>query len=237
MELNTLLPLATFVVTLIFAVAVLRRYWLRRGTYLLLWGVGLLLYDIGSFCEFYLGATRSWNDLAFRAWYLCGALLVAAWLGQGTLQLLTPPRLARISLFALLVVSLVGVVAMLVATLDPRGFVAGSQLTGVGVVPAEVRVLAPILNIYGTVSLVGGAVYSAWIFWRKRVLGDRMIGNVLIAVGALAPATAGALSRLGLAQYLYLGEFVGAVLMFIGFWRATSGPQAQRRVDAPRQIG
>jgi len=44
------------------------------------------------------------------------------------------------------------------------------------------------LNIYGTLALVGGAIYSAYIFWRKRVLFHRMIGNILIAAGALAPA-------------------------------------------------
>ena len=64
--------------------------------------------------------------------------------------------------------------------------------------------------------------YSAWIFWCKRALPHRVIGNVLIAVGAMAPALGGSLSRLGLGGYLYVSELIGAVLMFIGFIRATS---------------
>jgi hypothetical protein len=57
--------------------------------------------------------------------------------------------------------------------------------------------LTILLNIYGTLMLIGGAVYSAFIFWRKRVLFNRMIGNLLIAVGAMAPAMAGSFVKIG----------------------------------------
>jgi hypothetical protein len=86
--------------------------------------------------------------------------------------------------------------------------------------------LTPFFNLYGTVTLVGGAAYSAYIFWRKRVLLHRAIGNVLIAVGAMMPAFGGLFSRLQIPGGLYLGEFLGALLLLIGFWRATT-PMAQ----------
>jgi hypothetical protein len=72
--------------------------------------------------------------------------------------------------------------------------------------------------------LVGGALYSAIIFFRKHVLVNRMIGNVLIAVGALAPAMAGSFVKIGLVDGLYLSELIGVVLMYIGFIRATAMP-------------
>jgi hypothetical protein len=50
----------------------------------------------------------------------------------------------------------------------------------------------------------------------------RTIGNILIAAGALAPAFGGAGSRFGIPAALYIGELIGAILMFIGFWRATT---------------
>ena len=75
-------------------------------------------------------------------------------------------------------------------------------------------------NLYGTATLVGGAAWSAWIFWRKRILLHRTIGNILIAVGAILPAFGGAFSRFGLSGALYLSELLGAVLIFIGFVRA-----------------
>lgn len=56
------------------------------------------------------------------------------------------------------------------------------------------------------------------------------VGNILIAVGALAPSVAGILSRVGLTEFLYLGELLGAIFMFIGFLQATveaTEPQRQ----------
>ena len=83
--------------------------------------------------------------------------------------------------------------------------------------------LTILLNIYGTLTLVGGALYSAFLFWRKRILANRMFGNILIAAGALSPAMGGTFLRAGLTDLLYLSELIGAILMFIGFLMATSG--------------
>jgi hypothetical protein len=85
-----------------------------------------------------------------------------------------------------------------------------------------VRVLTPFFNLYGTVTLVGGAAWSAWLFWRKRILLHRTIGNILIAVGAILPAFGGTFSRMGVPSALYIGELLGSVLMFAGFIRATT---------------
>ncbi|MBN1579848.1 MAG: hypothetical protein JXA89_04035 [Anaerolineae bacterium] len=74
----------------------------------------------------------------------------------------------------------------------------------------------------GTVTLVGGATWSSWLFWRKRVLLHRTIGNILITVWAMLPAFGGTFSCFGVPAALYLGELFGAVLMFAGFIRATT---------------
>jgi hypothetical protein len=87
--------------------------------------------------------------------------------------------------------------------------------------------LTIVLNIYGTLALVGGAIYSAYIFWRKRVLFHRMIGNILIAAGALAPAMGGSFIKTGLPDWMYLTELVGAMLMYIGFLQTTTVPAVE----------
>jgi hypothetical protein len=53
------------------------------------------------------------------------------------------------------------------------------------------------------------------------VLFNRMVGNILIAAGALMPAIGGSFLRLGLPDFLYLSELVGVILMYIGFIQAT----------------
>jgi hypothetical protein len=223
---NTWLPLLSSIVSFIFAFFVFKRYFARgKGAHLILWGIGMIFYGIGGFCEWYYGFF-GWNEPVYRLWYLFGAILVAAWLGQGTVYLLAKRKWANIAMTVLLLGSLYGAFRVFTAELDPSLLTTsvhtGSELSGHAIVTDGVRGLTPIFNLYGTVALVGGALYSAWIFYRKRVLLHRTIGNILIAVGALAPAFGGAGSRMGIPAALYIGELLGAVLMFIGFWRATT---------------
>ncbi len=223
---NTWLPLISSLVSFIFAFFVFKRYLARgKGAHLILWGIGMIFYGIGGFCEWYYGFF-GWNALVYRLWYLFGAILVAAWLGQGTVYLLAKRKWANTLMLILMIGSLYGAVRVFTAALDPSLLTTsvhtGSELSGHAIVTSGVRSLTPIFNLYGTVTLVGGAIYSAWIFYRKRILLHRTIGNILIAVGALAPAFGGAGSRMGIPAALYIGELLGAVLMFIGFWRATT---------------
>jgi hypothetical protein len=184
----------------------------------------MVFYGIGGFTEAYYGAI-GWNPFIFRMWYLVGAILVAAWLGQGTVYLLAKRKWANGLMVLLGLGSLFALIRVFSAQLDPSLLTTsvhtGSELSGHAIITPGVRTLTPIFNLYGTVTLVGGAAYSAWIFWRKRILLHRTVGNILIAVGAMAPAFGGVFSRFGVPGMLYIGELLGAVLMFVGFIRAT----------------
>jgi hypothetical protein len=114
----------------------------------------------------------------------------------------------------------------------------GEEVTVVrGVLPlgAPVRLTTPFFNIYGLLTLVGGAIWSAYLFWRKRVLPNRVIGNVLIAAGALSIGFASTLTRLGYGQLLYLGELIAAILMFSGFLLAAR-PQPSEEPQSVKAI-
>ncbi len=235
---NTLLPFGSSLISCAFAVVLFVRFWQRRGLHLLLWGIGMIFYGIGGFCEGYFGAF-GWNPLIFRLWYLFGAILVAAWLGQGTVYLLAKKTWAHGLLILLTLGSIYGLIRVFGAELDPNlmttSLHTGSEMSGHAIVSSGVRSLTPFFNLYGTVALVGGAAYSAWIFWKKRVLLHRTIGNIMIALGAMLPAFGGTFSRMGISGALYISEFLGAVLMFIGFIRATS-PIEDMEEDSPIQI-
>jgi hypothetical protein len=183
----------------------------------------MLFYGIGGFCEAYYGVW-GWNPFVFRMWYLFGAILVAAWLGQGTVYLLVRKRWSNILMILLALGSLYGFVRVFTAELNPALMTSslhtGSELSGHAIVTPGVRVLTPFFNLYGTVTLVGGAAWSAWLFWRKRILLHRVLGNVLIATGAILPAFGGAFSRFGISGTLYFSELLGALLIFIGYLRA-----------------
>jgi len=84
---NVVLPLASCLVSVVFAALVLEQWWQRRRPFQLVWGAGLLWYAISSGTQF-AGAAFGWSPALYRAWYLFGAILVAAYLGMGTVYLL-----------------------------------------------------------------------------------------------------------------------------------------------------
>ncbi len=223
------IPFLSTLVTFAFAAAVFTRFLKRRGPHLLLWTIGLLFFGIGTLSEVILAFTFS--SLMLKLWYLSGAMLTAAWLGQGTIHLLVRKRGVAWSMTGVLTaVSLLAATLVLLAPLTPAAAsynvstAISSQYKAILTRGGLTILLTILLNIYGTLTLVGGAIYSAIIFWRKRVLLNRMVGNVLIAVGAIAPAMAGSFVTLGLPDLLYLSELIGVVLMYIGFVQATTVP-------------
>lgn len=228
--LNSVVPFISAIISFIFAFFIFKRFSYKKPPHLLLWGLGMIYYGIGGFCEAYYGFF-GWNPLIYRMWYLFGAILVAAWLGQGTVYLLAKRRYANILMVILGIASAYAAIRVFSAQIDPSLLTSsvhtGSELSGHAIVTPGIRTLTPFFNIYGVVTLVGGAVYSAWIFYRKRILLHRTIGNILIAVGAIAPAFGGAFSRFGIPGALYIGELIGAILIFLGFLRATTPMKEQ----------
>ncbi len=223
------IPVLSTLVTFAFAIAVFRRYLDRHGPHLLIWTIGLLWFGLGTLSEVILGITYS--GLIIKLWYLSGAMMSAAWLGQGTMHLLVRRHGLAWTITGLLtVVSILAVVLIVTAPLSPAAPAylvtqpISSQYQNILVRSGTILAMTILLNIYGTLAMVGGAIYSAYIFWRKKVLLNRLIGNILIAAGALAPAMGGSFIKIGLVDLLYLTELVGAVLMYIGFLQATTVP-------------
>lgn len=219
------LPYLSTIITFAFAAAVYNRYRERGGIHLLLWAFGLLLYGIGTLCEVILGFAFSVSIL--KIWYLTGAMLTAAWLGMGTVHLLIRKgniawiltwMLAGVSALAFLLVMF----APVISTAYNANLPASEQYKEILSRNGLIIFLTILLNVYGTLTLVGGAIYSAFLFWRKKVLAKRMFGNILIAAGALSPAMGGTFLQAGFADVLYLSELIGAILMFAGFLMATS---------------
>src|SRR5574341_486106 len=196
------------------------------------------MFGMGSFAEAYLALT--WSPVVFGIWYVFGAVLNPAWLGHGTLNLLVKKRWIHVITALLAVGSLVAIYLMATTPLDSTEFNVHQPISVQYAQIMPARAQAPVRSAtsyfagYGTLTLVGGALYSAFLFWRKRVLPNRMWGNIMIAVGALAIGFASALARLGFGEYLYIGELLAAILMYGGF-RMAAGPAAEPVVAAKQE--
>lgn len=237
MAINNFLPFVSTAVMAVFTFSVLQRYIVRRKSHFLFWGIGLAMFTAGSFAEAYF-AVFGWSAFVFFLWYFFGAALNAGWIGHGTLMLLVRKRWRNVVTGLLVAGSLVAAVFMFqaMARLDPGQFNSGVAISEQyrEIMPAidqggTVRLTTPFFNIYGLITLVGGALWSAWLFLRKRVLPNRVLGNVLIAAGALSIGAASTLTRMGYGQLLYLGELFAAILMYAGFVMAGKPATAEER--------
>lgn len=244
MDFNLVLPFLSTAVMVVFTVSVFQRWLARRKPHFLFWSIGLAMFGAGSFGEAYF-AGFGWSALIFFVWYFFGAVLNAAWIGHGTLLLLFRKPWTRVVSGLLVAGSLVALVLMLqvMPRLDASAFDRTLPISEQyqEIFPAIddgaiVRLTTPFFNIYGLLTLVGGALWSAWLFLRKQVLPNRVIGNVLIAAGALSIGLASTLTRLGFGGYLYLGELVAALLMYAGFLLAARPATEEEAVAESRAV-
>jgi hypothetical protein len=98
---NLVLPLLTSVASFALAALVLDQWRQRRRSFQLVWGLGLLSYGISSGAQF-VGAF-GWTPVLYRLWYMFGALLVAAYLGTGTVYLLSRTGFGYFAAFSVFV--------------------------------------------------------------------------------------------------------------------------------------
>ena len=209
------IPSATTVVAAIFAAIVLSRYRQRGGTHLLWWGVGLVLYGVGTLTE---AATTifGWNEWVFRTWYVTGALCGGAPLAQGTVYLLMKRRAANVLSVALVLAIVAGAVLVFLSPID-HGQIDGHRLSGRALAWQNVRMISPFINTYAAIFLIGGAIASAMRYRSSPEKRHKYVGNIFIAVGAILPGIGGTFTRFGHVEVLYVTEFVGLLLIYLGY--------------------
>lgn len=209
------LPILTTLFAAFFFVAIFRRYLQRRGTHLLWWSAGIFTYGLGTFFEGYI--TLFGNTIFLnKCWYVAGAILGGYPLAQGSVYLHLKKRTANI----LTAISLPFIIiSAALVFLSPVNVESMQSFRPSGDILAWhwVRLLTPFINTYSAIFLIGSAFYSAIRFYWIDNNRDRGLGNALISFGALLPGIGGAMAKAGMVEALYIGEFIGIILIFIGY--------------------
>lgn len=207
-------PILTTILSAAFAASLYRRWLVRRSPHLWWWAFGIATYGLGTAIE--SAITLFGNSvLLTKAWYIAGALLGGYPLAQGSLWLAWSRRVAR----PLTTVSLTFVIAAsILVVLSPVNMAAFDPTRPAGALLAWgwVRLLTPFINLYAVYFLIGGAALSAWRHYKYRGHLYRAWGNALIATGALLPGIGGSFAKAGVVEALYVGEFVGLILIWTG---------------------
>jgi hypothetical protein len=156
------------------------------------------------------------SGLLNKLWYVAGALLGGYPLATGTVYLLLRRSTAHILTALTLPLLVVLSVLVMLSPIDASALLAHKP-GGASLAWSWLRPFTPIINGYAALFLIGGAILSAWRFAKKRATADRAIGNAFIAVGALLPGIGGGMAKAGIVEGLYVGEFVGLILIWIGY--------------------
>ena len=210
------IPIVTTVLAVIFTVILYKRWRLNpQAFYLGWWTFGVAAYGLGTLAES-INTLFGWQEWVFRSWYIAGALLGGFPLAQGTAYLLLKRRTAHI-LTGFFGVYIVGAAIAVLAS--PINYlVVTDSLTGAVFEWQWVRLFSPLVNTYAFFFLVGGAIWSAWRYWRRADRpASRVGGNALIALGGILPGIGGSFARAGRIEVLYVTEFVGLVLIWLGY--------------------
>jgi hypothetical protein len=212
-----LYPSVVAIVAFTFAGILLKQYLDRHRPYQLVWTVSLSLGGLAGLAfDLFLLDHRSITF--FRLYYITGALLMAAYLGLGSVYLLAPRRIAYGIAAIVIALSIIGTV-VIASTPIQAGTLHGANVeAGTRSISGPAIALVAILNTFGAFAVIGGAAYSAWGVWKRQGPPRLLAANVLIAAGTICASLAGTLARLtahGSAFWSLLA--LGFAILFSGF--------------------
>jgi hypothetical protein len=199
-----------------FSILLTRQFLVRRKPHQMAWAIALGMFSLAALVET-IGFASGWTDLAYRTYYLLGGLLNVTWLALGTLYLFKPGRTGNLAAAIVIALSLLSVVAIFASTTDPTSLRATIPPPRHALIGPAV-ILAPILNILGSVVLIGGAALSAWTAWRRHGPINTVIGTATLAAGAFVIAGGHSFAQTyGVYILQPLSEAFGITLMFGGY--------------------
>ena len=210
------IPILTTLISFAFTAA-LYQHWHRKpeARYLMWWTIGAFCFGLGTLTEA-INALFGWSVVNLKVWYIAGALLGAFPLAQGTVYLLLKKKTADLLAGFFVIYIAIAAIAILLSPVD-LSLVDPTRLTGKVLMWSWVRLFSILPNTYSLIFLVGGAAWSAIQYARKSDGGERVLGNWLIAIGALLPGIGGSFTRLGYVEVLFVTEFIGILLIWAGY--------------------
>lgn len=222
--------LLVFLLSSYFMVLVYRQYTRNRRMSHALWTVSLAFSAVGSLTYALAVWLPAGKSVWFVAYYLCGALWMAALMGLGSTALVFSKRTVWVLIAIVAVLGLVGSVGLIIAPVSATALKHLDGGAGTGVIVNRALWLVPliILNTFGAAAVVLVALWSAWKLIRRQTMTRFFLGNLWLAIGVLIIAGAGSAARLGWPGLFWITMLIGWIIAFVGFRMLSSGASSQR---------
>ncbi len=216
------MPLMAGGLALAISAVLARMYLRRRRIHHLLWTVGMLLWAVSDFTQFY-AIVAAWTVPVYLS-YFFGSIMLAGFLGAGTLCLVLPKnRVSHAYVWFNVVAGVALAVVIAVTPIDTSALQAA--VTGANPITSPIAsYIAALVNIPALFTFAGGALYS--------FIRTRKLYALLITAGALIPAFGGTLATIALPQLLPYTDFLGILVLGSGFYLSFSTKPGRREVDA-----
>jgi hypothetical protein len=209
------LPILTTIFSAFFLFDIGGRYLKKGGSHLMWWAIGVFTYGLGTFFESYITLFGN-SPILNKSWYVAGAILGGYPLAQGSVYLHMSRRTANILTAITLPFIILSATFVFLSPLDAT-LLESFRPSGASLQWQWVRLLTPFINTYSAIFLIGSAFYSALRYRKVENGRNRAIGNTFITIGALLPGIGGGMAKAGIVEALYIGEFVGIILIYIGY--------------------
>lgn len=207
------LPLIVTAISAVCAAVIARDAVRRPRPDKVIWAIAFAMFALAAGAEA-AGHAFGWTELTARTYYATGPALVVAFLAIGQLYLLFPNAMRRFGVGVTILVTALWLTLVVSAPIDQARLAAdGWDAIERNSVMVTVTML---INIVGTLIIVGGTGFSAFTFWRRRIMRNRMIGVLWIGGGTIVVALGGSLARLGQPEFLYIAMAIGIAMIFGG---------------------
>jgi hypothetical protein len=199
------ITIVVFVLSLILTLFLTRSYLRGKKSSTLFWSAGMWAFTIGVILEI-LFAVGIYSGFLISSYLLIVALLVE-FLALGSIQLIGSRKI-KLGYYAFCIATTVFMFYSLVVTKIPNlieNYIVYGQL--------------PILLVYSSSFITFPAAAVLVIVALSSYLKNKDYRNISIISGVVIVSIAGTLYIVSFPSLLYLAEFIGIVLLWIGFYR------------------
>ena len=202
----------------LFAVFVIRQYVYKPRLPQLFWSISLVVSALGSLAYGLAIWMEPHSALVFRFYYLFGALWMAPIMGLGSIALVSTRKVVLWIAGIVGLLGAIGTVLLFLAPVNRSLLLALSGGAGTGIIqPSAWLVFLIVLNSFGAIGVVGVALTSAWMAFRRRSPDRFLYGNFTLGVGVMVITAAGSSARLGWPGLFWIIMLVGWIITFMGF--------------------
>ncbi len=211
-------PLIVTLLSLLFALAVLRKWLHSHKVSEQYWTISLFFSFIGSLSYCISVATVPHSAVWFRLYYLFGAMWMPLLMGLGSLGLVWRSR--KVHLIATLIggFGVIGSVLLLLAPIQSSALATIDGGPGINVIiPGIWLPFLILMNSLGASAVFLVALWSVYSTFRHRSPLQFLSGNMTLAIGVATISAAGTAARLGAPSLFWWTMVIGWCITFSGY--------------------